>query len=264
MQAAGDILGVATPDLVLGLALTSSRIEGDFGAGRLRADLRAGQMSLTPPEIAVRAVQERPGRGRVLGVNYAKLRAFADPEGGLLPADGHFGQLHAGFFGDGRLLQVMNGLFADGIEESNPGFGLVLDGALLQIAGALVRLRSGAAATAALSRPCSGLARWQERRAVDFLRAHLAEDVALETLAAEAKLSPSHFARMFKATTGLPPAAYQRRLRLEEAQRLMLTTDLPVTEIALRVGYDTPQAFARMFRAETGTTPSDWRRKRRA
>ena len=110
------------------------------------------------------------------------------------------------------------------------------------------------------ARAVGGLAPWALRRCCEHLESHLAEEVELGELAALAKLSPFHFARMFKASTGLPPHAYQRRLRCERAQALLRETDLPVTEIALAVGYATPQAFARMFLAETGTTPSAWRR----
>jgi AraC family transcriptional regulator len=109
-----------------------------------------------------------------------------------------------------------------------------------------------------------GLAPWQERRCCEYLRAHLAEDVSLAELAGIANLSPFHFARMFKRTVGVPPHAYQRRLRAERAQELLLATDFSIGDIAAAVGYETPQAFARMFRAETGASPSDWRRERRA
>ena len=78
------------------------------------------------------------------------------------------------------------------------------------------------------------------------------------------RISPFHFARMFKQTIGVPPHAYQRRARCEKAQELLLNSDLSIIEIAGIVGYETPQAFARMFRAEIGQSPSAWRRALRA
>jgi AraC-like DNA-binding protein len=105
-----------------------------------------------------------------------------------------------------------------------------------------------------------GLAAWQERRTTEFLVAHLAEDITLDALAAIVDLSTFHFARAFKASTGLPPHAYLRRLRCERAKTLLTDSRLSVGEIAAEVGYDTPQAFARMFRAEVGASPSEWRR----
>lgn len=108
-----------------------------------------------------------------------------------------------------------------------------------------------------------GLAPWQERRTVEYLRSTLAEDVTLDRLAEIANLSSFHFARMFRLSTGLPPFAYQRRLRCERARELLVETDLPITEIAAQVGYDTPQAFARMFRGEAGMSPSAYRQEHR-
>ncbi|MBX9815636.1 MAG: AraC family transcriptional regulator [Sphingomonas sp.] len=108
-----------------------------------------------------------------------------------------------------------------------------------------------------------GLTGWQVRRCEEYLRENLAENVSLAEVAELARLSPFHFARQFKATMGLPPAAYQRKLRLERAQEMLLGTDLEVGEIAVAVGYETPQAFARAFRQGIGASPSDWRRERR-
>jgi len=109
-----------------------------------------------------------------------------------------------------------------------------------------------------------GLAPWQVQRTEDYLRAHLAKDVGLADLARLANLSTFHFARQFKATTGLPPAAFQRRLRVQKAQDLLLNTDLPIGDVAAAVGYDTLQAFSRMFGSEVGASPSAWRRERKA
>jgi AraC-like DNA-binding protein len=108
-----------------------------------------------------------------------------------------------------------------------------------------------------------GLAPWQERRTTEYLRAHLTRDVSLHELAGVAQLSAFHFARTFKQSMGLPPHAFLRRLRCERAKELLTATDLPVTEIAAQVGYETPQAFARMFRAEVGASPGEYRRGRR-
>jgi hypothetical protein len=82
-----------------------------------------------------------------------------------------------------------------------------------------------------------GLAPWAERRCLDLMKARLSEDIGLEDLAAEARLSPFHFARMFKQSLGVPPRVYLTRLRVEKACDLLERTDLSVTEIALGVGY---------------------------
>ncbi|WP_306840110.1 helix-turn-helix domain-containing protein [Neorhizobium huautlense] len=56
------------------------------------------------------------------------------------------------------------------------------------------------------------------------MRARLAEDIGLDDLANEARLSPFHFARMFKQTVGLPPRAYLTQLRVERACELLEST----------------------------------------
>lgn len=104
-----------------------------------------------------------------------------------------------------------------------------------------------------------GLSSWAERRCREYLHERLAEEVSLADLAAVANLSPFHFARMFKQSTGLPPHAYQRRLRAERACELLGDARLSIADVALAVGYQTPQAFTRMFREEIGCTPTAWR-----
>jgi AraC family transcriptional regulator len=105
-----------------------------------------------------------------------------------------------------------------------------------------------------------GLAPWAERRCVELMRARLSEDITLDELAAEAQLSPFHFARMFKQSLGVPPRVYLTRLRMEKACEFLEQTDLPITEIALEVGYSSNHALARVFLKHMRLSPSDYRR----
>jgi AraC family transcriptional regulator len=85
--------------------------------------------------------------------------------------------------------------------------------------------------------------------------------VALDELAAIAKLSPFHFARAFAKTLGMPPYRYQQKLRMERACDLLARSDLRIIDIALAVGYESPQALARVFMRTYGVAPSQWRRR---
>ena len=105
-----------------------------------------------------------------------------------------------------------------------------------------------------------GLAPWAERRSLELIRARLSEDISLDELAAEARLSPFHFARMFKQSVGVPPRVYLTRLRMERACELLETTDLTVTEIAYEVGYSSNQVLARVFIKHGHMSPTDYRR----
>jgi AraC family transcriptional regulator len=113
---------------------------------------------------------------------------------------------------------------------------------------------------ASLAPARGGLAPWAKRRCLELMQERLSEDISLDELAAEAQLSPFHFARMFKESVGVPPRVHLTRLRLERACELLETTDLPVTEIAFEVGYSSNQVLARLFVKHRHVTPSDYRR----
>lgn len=108
-----------------------------------------------------------------------------------------------------------------------------------------------------------GLSRWAERQATAYMLDNLASRVQLADLAEIAGLSPHHFARMFKQSTGVSPYAYLIRARMLEAARLLTHSDLPVSEIAELVGYSAPSTFARLFKAEIGDSPLRYRQAMR-
>jgi AraC family transcriptional regulator len=105
-----------------------------------------------------------------------------------------------------------------------------------------------------------GLAPWAQRRSLELIQARLSEDISLDELATEARLSPFHFARMFKQSLGVPPRVYLTQLRVEKACELLEQTDLPITQIALEVGYSSNQVLARVFLKHMRLSPSDYRR----
>lgn len=97
-------------------------------------------------------------------------------------------------------------------------------------------------------------------RSIEFIESKIAQEVSLAEMAAQAELSPFHFARAFKAKTGLPPHRYLIHRRVERAKELLGRTSLPVTEIALACGFASSQHFATMFKRIVGMTPTDYRR----
>lgn len=109
--------------------------------------------------------------------------------------------------------------------------------------------------------PSGGLAAWQVRRVLERLHAGLAEEIALSELAHIARLSAFHFVRAFKRSLGVTPHRYQIRLRVQRACELLQDVDVPVTEIAFIVGYQSSQSFARVFRQQMGMSPNDYRRR---
>ncbi|MGW0495442.1 GlxA family transcriptional regulator [Streptomyces sp. NPDC003007] len=90
---------------------------------------------------------------------------------------------------------------------------------------------------------------------------HPDADLSVETLAVRARLSPRHFARAFRAETGMTPGRYVDRVRLEHARRLLEDTTGGIEEIARGSGYGTPEGMRRAFVRTLGTPPAEYRRR---
>ena len=93
-------------------------------------------------------------------------------------------------------------------------------------------------------------------RAVDWIRQHFAQPMKVEQLARQVDMSASHFHRRFKAMMTMGPLQYQKQLRLAEARRLLLTTQVDVATAAYRVGYESPSHFSREYRRQFGAPPA--------
>ncbi len=93
------------------------------------------------------------------------------------------------------------------------------------------------------------------------LRARLEEPPTLETMRNLSGLSPRTIVRICKAATGLPPIKRLKELRLGHARGLVQHSDLPITEIAFRVGYGRSQEFSRDYRNRFGISPREDRRQ---
>jgi len=104
-----------------------------------------------------------------------------------------------------------------------------------------------------------GLPIRQLRKVEDYVRDHLAEEVPVERLAELVDLSPFHFSRVFKESTGISPLQFVVRERITRAQQLICETSRSLIEIALNVGYTSPSHFAQVFRRVVGVTPTQFR-----
>jgi AraC-like DNA-binding protein len=107
---------------------------------------------------------------------------------------------------------------------------------------------------------------WRFERVIGHIRSHLDEPEELDVgrLAAVAKLSVSRFKAAFKEATGVPPAEFALRLRIEEARRLLGSSRAGITEIAFSLGFSSSQYFASAFKRLTGQSPREFRAGSRA
>jgi putative CocE/NonD family hydrolase len=100
----------------------------------------------------------------------------------------------------------------------------------------------------------------QMRQLSDFVRERLSAPCDVARLAQLVDLSPAHFSRCFKASSGLTPHQFVIRLKLEHARELLLTTDLAVADVAHAIGYASRAHFAQAFRQHWGAPPAQLRR----
>lgn len=94
-------------------------------------------------------------------------------------------------------------------------------------------------------------------RAIRWLKDHFADPLRVEALARHVGMSPSAFHLHFRGVTALSPLQYQKRMRLQEARRLMLGEGLDAAAAGFRVGYDSPSQFSREYRRMFGAPPRE-------
>ncbi len=252
---AGDMSRPALPDIVLMEdMLGCSRVRGDLGGGRFDVTTRKGALALAAPNFATTVINDESHRLRSLAFPIAQWQGVLDEA-----ADGRFSLDNSSIYGrvfeSPAIRSALRNLWALCDDEGTPS-QLLARAAGCEILAELWRLGGAPFAPAK-----GGLAPWAERRCLELMRARLSEDISLDELAAEAQLSPFHFARMFKQSVGVPPRVYLTRLRMERACELLETTDLPVTTIAQEVGYSSNQVLARVFVKHRRMSPSDHRRR---
>ncbi|HEX4506208.1 MAG TPA: AraC family transcriptional regulator [Alphaproteobacteria bacterium] len=110
----------------------------------------------------------------------------------------------------------------------------------------------------------SRLAPWQLKRVTEFINANLAETLQLCDLAALSGLSPSHFGRAFKGSTGLPPHRWHLVQRIERARAMLTDAEASLADVACATGFADQSHFTRVFSRTIGMSPGAWRRRSHA
>jgi AraC family transcriptional regulator len=108
-----------------------------------------------------------------------------------------------------------------------------------------------------------GLAPAVLKRVQEFINQHLDQPLVLADLASQAELSEFHFARMFKHSTGQAPHQYVMQVRLQQAEKLLRNTLMPLTQIALDCGFSSASHFSNRFKAFYGYSPIRLRQQNR-
>lgn len=230
----------------------------ELGTGKWR------QYSVEPGELCVVGAGSAPtelcwqsqGRGRSLDV----VELYLDPAG-LSESRSPSGPVSIEpvwqVLRDPLLGELLTGIAS---ELDRPESDQELFGDLATTLFALQLQRAHGVTSQASEKPLrGGLSPFALRSVREYVAAHLASAIRLQRLAAVAGLSPFHFSRAFKASTGMSPHSYLLHCRIAEAKRLLSCTTLAAAEIARRTGFTSPGQFSARFRASTGMTPSSFR-----
>jgi AraC family transcriptional regulator len=110
-----------------------------------------------------------------------------------------------------------------------------------------------------LSSYVNGLSAAKLKFVTDYINAHLDGDLKLVDLSALVNISPYHFLRLFKQSLGMTPHQYILQQRIDRAKYLLRSSNLDISEIALRVGFCDRSHLNRCFKSIIGKTPNQWR-----
>src|SRR5262245_50279692 len=116
------------------------------------------------------------------------------------------------------------------------------------------------APTAVADGAAGGLPASRLRRVTQYIDENLPRQLRLAELGALAHMSPYHFARLFKRSTGVSPHRFLVRRRIDRARALLVADTTPIAEIGRSVGFRAASHFATTFRRMAGVTPSVYRR----
>ena len=173
---------------------------------------------------------------------------------------------------DGGLAEILRSLprYAPFPEEADPPAAVrdimtaAASGDRLSAAARFLQLLAALCSAADRSRRLEQIPQPQSRDAVSrgiaYLDGHFREKCTLEEVAAYAHFSPVYFHGLFCKALGETPYEYLTRLRIDEAKRLLLTQQKPLSQVAEECGFSSQSYFNSVFRRVTGTTPSVFRR----
>lgn len=108
-----------------------------------------------------------------------------------------------------------------------------------------------------------GISAYRIKEVIEQIKENYAQPLRIEELTELANMSPSSLHRHFKEVTAMSPLQYQKRIRLQEARRLLLSETADAAEAAFQVGYDSPSHYSREYARMFGLPPiADMKRLR--
>ena len=166
-------------------------------------------------------------------------------------------ELRNRFMARDRQLESVAWAMKSELELGSPSGQLYLDGLALS---ASARLVAGHSSVAVEERRYGGLDGRRLKRTLEFIEAHLSEDLSLSRLAAAAEMSVSHFRAGFRESVGIPVHQYVIERRVERAKSLLMHEEQSIAEIALAAGFTHQSHLSRHMQRSTGFSPLQMKR----
>lgn len=113
-----------------------------------------------------------------------------------------------------------------------------------------------------LTGPSDDIKNMMTERAISYIDKHYSEDIALDELAELSGVSAQYFCRVFHGCTGMRPVEYINNKRVSEAKLLLVSGNMKISDIALKVGFRDNNYFGIVFRRATGISPREFRQRR--
>ncbi len=250
----------ATPDIALILFTGGAmRLEQRHPHGPWKAlSLHQGDLILrpgTPYEVRWKSLSSLPTHTLHVRLSKGLLARTAEEVTGYDPACLSVEE-HAGFQ-DPLLMQIGLALWRE-LEQPAPAGKLYAQTAAQLLA---VHLLRSSTAGGGIEEPSQGLTHQQMRHVLDFVQAHLDQDLSLEALAQQTGFSPYHFARLFRQTTGASPHQFVLHQRIERAQCLLKERDVSLAHVATECGFANQSHFTQVFKRHLGLTPQAYRQE---
>ncbi|WP_182866608.1 helix-turn-helix domain-containing protein [Rhodopirellula sp. JC639] len=137
-----------------------------------------------------------------------------------------------------------------------PGFGTMAIASMLELVTFLSRCYGA-------TRNSSSKSLIRIAETISHMQRNSAQAISLDELVDISGMSRTNYIRMFESAMGASPIRYLIGLRIEEARRLLRSTDRSITDIALDVGFSDSNYFSRQFRKATGHSPREYRNRHR-
>jgi AraC family transcriptional regulator len=255
-QPAGDFSDPPSEAFSLVVSHCHARGDVNLGTGSCIHEVRKDEIGIVPAGLQTQIMFDGRNAGTIFLIDPGAIADVVGPDKSFQMAD--FGRLREGLFQDQFLKSLLTGLWSEA-EAGVPIDPFYLDGMLLSIIGRLNIL--GRQRPFVAPSHASALEKQHMARITSFVEENIDNRLGLAELAALVQLSPFYFSRAFKRATGQTPHRFVLARRVSRARNMLVTTTLPLADIALATGFSSQSHMTTIFVKLIGTTPARLRRE---